>query len=54
MTAAILIVALLLSVAFWRHVVAALAAGVIVLVVLGIVFVVLTVSAGTGPNAFAG
>ena len=48
MSAFILIITLLLGVAFWRQLLALLATGVILLVVLGIVFLLETMSNGTG------
>lgn len=48
MSAFVLIIALLLGVTFWRQILALLTAGVILLVVLGIVYIVETVSSGTG------
>lgn len=48
MSAVILIIALLLGVTFWRQVLALLMAGIILLVVLGIVFLMETMSSGTG------
>jgi hypothetical protein len=47
MSAFVLVIALLLSVAYWRHVAALLAAGTIVLAVLGVVFLVQVMTAGS-------
>lgn len=46
MSAFMLVITLLLTVAFWRHVMAFLAAAVVLLVVLGIVYVVETMAIG--------
>ncbi|HEX2805269.1 MAG TPA: hypothetical protein VHN80_03765 [Kineosporiaceae bacterium] len=48
MSAFVLIIVMLLSIAFWREVAALLAVGVIILVVFGFVFLVQTASGGTG------
>jgi hypothetical protein len=47
-------IGLLLCVAYWRQLAAALTAGVVVLAVLGVIYLLLSVSSGAGPTPFAG
>ena len=51
MSTFVLVIALLLGYAYWRHIVAALAAGSIVLIVFGIAYVVQIATTGSAGTA---